>query len=89
MKTLDALSAELSAEILTRIRRADDNPLLKGLATQRKLTELHRTVVVNEKFIQLWDIVELLDSYLKIPSTDGRTDRQEMRKQLRKMIDKI
>lgn len=89
MKSLDALNAELMVEIEKRVKRNNEEGMLQGLATQRELTELHMRSVVNDKFVQLWDIVELLDSYLQMPSTDGRADRQELRKKLREMIDKI
>jgi hypothetical protein len=89
MKSLDALNAELTVEIEARIRKTNDTSILKDLATQRELAELYRQIVVGDKFVQLWDIVNLLDSYLQMPSLDGRMDRQEMRKKLREMIDKI
>ena len=88
MKTLDALNAELTVEIEARCKRVT-NSNLANLLSSAELQAFYRQNVVNEKFMELWEIVTLLDSYLQRPSTDGQSDRQDLRNQLREMIDKI
>lgn len=83
MKTIDALNAEMTVEIEARCRLADKT-ILKGLVSNNELAAFHRQIVVNEKFMELWEIVNVLDIYLQEPAMDD-----EARKTLRTMIDKL
>jgi hypothetical protein len=88
MKTLDALNAELTVEIEARCKRVT-NSNLANLLSPAELQAFYRQNVVNEKFMELWEIVTLLDSYFQKSTLDGNPERRETRKQLREMLDKI
>ena len=88
MKSLDALNAELTVEIENRCQRIIESNL-SNLVTNAELQAFYRQHVVNEKFMELWETIELLNTYLQLPSLDGKMERQELRKKLREMIDKI
>ena len=92
MKSLDELNQSMAAETANLAEAAWDR--LGGeqnilLASKKEIFTLQQHTVIQNKFLQLYEIVKLLDSYLQIPTTDGRADRQDLRKQLREMIAQI
>jgi hypothetical protein len=92
MKTLEQIDTEVKAQADAEGRTwfecigSENNPLRADVT---ELIAFRHSVLAGNKYNQLYDIVSLLDSYLQTPSTDGRTERQQMRNSLREMIDKL
>lgn len=90
MKTLDQINDDIRTEVNRRMEKCKEvldschDPVFS-----KTMQNAFVDVEVNNTFLALYDIVEKLDKYLKMPSLDGRMERQTIRKELQEMIDAI
>lgn len=62
-----------------------------GTIFMKSQEEIKKEIIEGnlDKIDNLSDIVTVLESYLSIPSLDGRTARQGLRKQMQEMLDNL
>lgn len=91
MKTLDQINEDIRLVVSSRMKKLKENGLDTSIdsSLEDTLRKAYTAVEVSEMFMKLYDIVVKLDEYLQYSSTDGKSERQSLRKELKEMINKL
>ena len=89
MKTLKEIDEQIvkeSREAVDTLLSTPDTPIV---LSEEDAFWLQQETRFGEKYRQMYAILEVLEQYLAMSSTDGRPERQPLRKQLKEMLEKI
>jgi len=87
MRQLEEILAQCRSEAGEHYEKHIDT--FQGIASRAEVVMFNSSVRRLDKMEEMYNILMILESYLQRPSLDGRTDRQDMRKKLKEMLDKL
>lgn len=88
MKSLEKISGEIDRTVKEKYEKFLSSDV-GILLTENEFSSFSASIQFGEKFREMYNILTVLEEYLKYNSTDGKSERQPLRKKLKEMLEKL